>query len=52
MKCPNCETEMIHGGDHDEEDMDERNYIASNLSCPGCDTFMLIYTPIEDSDGS
>lgn len=52
MKCPNCETNMIHGGDHDDEDMDGRGYIASNLSCPNCDTFMLIYTPVEDLDGS
>lgn len=52
MKCPNCETRMIHGGDHDDKDMDGRGYIASNLSCPNCDTFMLIYTPVEDLDGS
>jgi len=52
MKCPNCETNMIHGGDHDDEDTDGRDCILSNLSCPNCDTFILIYTPIEDSDGS
>jgi hypothetical protein len=48
MNCPNCEGKMIHGGDHDEEDADGRNYISSNLSCPDCDTFMLIYTPLEE----
>ena len=33
MECPNCKTEMIWGGDHDDEDTDGRGYIASNLSC-------------------
>ena len=52
MNCPNCEGKMIYGGDHDDEDMDGRGYVASNLSCPDCDTFMLIYTPVEGPDGS
>ena len=51
MDCPNCKGKMIHGGDHDEEDAAGRDYISSNLSCPDCDTFMLIYTPVEGPDG-
>ena len=45
MKCF-CETELIHGGDHDCEE-DEDFLIVSNLSCPNCGTFVLVYTPKE-----
>ena len=52
MNCPNCSNNLIHGGDHDDEDADGRGYIASNLSCPECDTFLIIYTPIEEPHGT
>jgi len=51
MKCYNCGTELIHGGDHDGEEGDEHD-IVSNLSCPKCETFVLVYHtfPEEEED--
>ena len=42
MKCYNCDTELIWGGDHDCEE-DEDHLIVSNLSCPNCNAFVLVY---------
>ena len=42
MKCYNCETKLIWGGDHDCED-DEEHEIVTNLSCPSCGAFHLVY---------
>ena len=42
MKCYNCGTELIWGGDHDWEDYEE-HAIVTNLSCPKCDAFHLVY---------
>ena len=42
MKCYNCKTELIWGGDHDCED-DEDHAIVTNLSCPNCGAFHLVY---------
>ena len=42
MKCYNCDTELIWGGDHDCEE-DEDHLIVSNLSCPNCNAFILVY---------
>ena len=47
MKC-NCGSEMIHGGDHDAEDLGHDGsewLIVSNYSCPECEAFVLFYTP-------
>jgi len=43
-----CETELIHGGDHDCEEEDEDFLIVSNLSCPNCGTLVFVYTPKEN----
>lgn len=42
MKCFKCETELILGEDHDCEESDEYN-IVTNLSCPNCEAFILVY---------
>ena len=42
MNCYSCGTELIWGGDHDTEDSDEY-YIVTNLSCPKCEAFVLVY---------
>ncbi len=53
MNCPNCKPrgytqELIWGGDHTFEDYDHSGEgIVSNLSCPKCETFLLIYVPDE-----
>jgi hypothetical protein len=49
MNCPHCTTQLIWGGDHDCED-DEEHSIVSNLSCPKCYTFVLVYYPRETED--
>ena len=44
MNCLNCETELIWGGDNDGEDYASQEYdIVTNLSCPKCDSFVLVY---------
>jgi hypothetical protein len=48
MNCLRCQTELIHGGDHDVEENEDFS-IVSNLSCPECQMFYLAYTP-EDND--
>jgi DNA-directed RNA polymerase subunit RPC12/RpoP len=44
MDCWHCQTELIWGGDHDCDD-DEEYQIVSNLSCPHCQSFVLVYYP-------
>ena len=44
MNCWHCNTELIWGGDHDGEDYCNEEYnIVTNLSCPKCDAFVLVY---------
>ena len=50
MNCWHCKTELIWGGDHDCEEDDEEYLIVSNLSCPKCSTFVLVYYPKEKED--
>ena len=42
MNCWACNSELVWGGDHDTEDCDEY-YIVTNLSCPKCEAFVLVY---------
>ena len=49
MRCYNCGTELIWGGDHDCED-DEDHAIVTNLSCPNCDAFHLVYWGHKDKE--
>ena len=49
MKCWHCDTEIIHGGDHDGEEDDDYN-IVSNLSCPKCDTHVYVYHTFPNDD--
>ena len=49
MNCWHCSTELIWGGDFDYEDYGlEGEGIVSNLSCPKCNSYIEIYTPIEN----
>ena len=41
MKCYRCQSELIWGGD---EDLDYGDHdIVTNLSCPQCGAFVLVY---------
>ena len=54
MNCWHCDTKLIWGGDHDIEE--DQTYlfgdysIVTNLSCPECDSYVLVYYPREDED--
>jgi len=47
MDCYNCNTKLIWGGDLDIEDDDSEYAMETNLSCPECNTAVLVYTPIK-----
>ena len=44
MNCWYCGTELIWGGDADMEKDDSEDYdMETNLSCPNCESFVLVY---------
>lgn len=42
MNCWHCNTKLIWGGDHDCEE-DSEFTMETNLSCPECESFVLVY---------
>ena len=48
MKCYHCETELTWGGDHDIEHEDSEYMMETNLSCPNCGSFVMVYLPKEE----
>ena len=48
MNCWHCNNELIWGGDHDIDEEDEEYKMVTNLSCPKCASFVLVYLPKED----
>lgn len=47
MNCWHCNTELIWGGDHDIEHEDSEYLMETNLSCPNCGSFVIVYLPEE-----
>ena len=45
MNCYNCNAELIWGGDHDVDEESETYSMETNLSCPECATFVMVYHP-------
>ena len=45
MNCWHCNHELIWGGDHEMDEDDENFSIETNLSCPKCGTFVLVFLP-------
>jgi len=43
MNCWHCSNELIWGGDNDVEDDEGNELMETNLSCPKCETFVLVY---------
>jgi cytochrome c-type biogenesis protein CcmH/NrfF len=46
MNCWSCDAELIWGGDHDtsaEDQEAEEHSIVTNLHCPKCQSFVLVY---------
>ena len=51
MNCWSCNHELIWGGDHDGEDYCNEEYnIVSNLHCPRCEAFVLVYHSPKDPE--
>ena len=54
MNCWHCDTKLIWGGDHDIEEDETYLFgdysIVTNLSCPECDSYVLVYYPREEED--
>ena len=49
MNCWHCGTELIWGGDADMEKDDSEDYdMETNLSCPNCGAFVLVYRKREE----
>jgi len=49
MNCWHCNTQLIWGSDHDIEEENEDYIMETNLSCPECNSFVIIYTPKEET---
>ena len=51
MNCWHCGTELIWGGDADMEKDDSEDYdMETNLSCPNCESFVLVYRKREEME--
>ena len=49
MNCWHCNTELIWGGDHDIDELDDMYYsMVTNLSCPRCHSYVEVYYPSEN----
>jgi hypothetical protein len=53
MNCWHCKTELIWGGDDDSNAWlsSEIYAMVTNLSCPKCDSYVLVYLPKDDLYG-
>ena len=49
MNCWHCNTQLIWGGDHDIEE-DEDYVMETNLSCPNCGSFVMVYLPKQEEE--
>ena len=47
MDCWHCGTKLIWGSDHDIEDENEDYIMETNLSCPACNSLIIVYLPKE-----
>ena len=47
MDCWHCGTQLIWGRDHDIEEEDDEYIMETNLSCPKCNSEIIIYLPKE-----
>ena len=54
MNCWHCDHQLTWGGDHDiDEDQTflfGEYSIVTNLTCPNCDTYVLVYYPREEEE--
>ena len=53
MNCWHCGTELIWGGDADMEKDDSEDYdMETNLSCPKCGSFYMVYLPKDKEENT
>jgi len=45
MNCWHCKTELIWGGDSEVVDKESEYSMETNLSCPKCNSFVMVYLP-------
>ena len=45
MICWHCNNKLIWSGDHDIEDEEDEYLMVTNLSCPMCESLVLVYLP-------
>ena len=54
MNCWHCDNKLIWGGDHDIDEDETYLFgeysIVTNLSCPECNSYVLVYYPREEDD--
>lgn len=50
MKCYHCNGELLWGGDHDMDDIDDDEYIVTNLTCIKCPTYVEVFYKIEKDE--
>ena len=54
MNCWHCDTKLTWGGDHDIDEDETYLFgdysIVTNLSCPECDSYVLVYYPREEDE--
>ncbi len=54
MNCWHCGNKLIWGGDHDIDEDETYLFgeysIVTNLSCPECNSYVLVYYPREEDD--
>ncbi len=54
MDCWHCGHDLTWGGDHDINEEETSLFgeysIVTNLTCPNCDSYVLVYYPREEED--
>ena len=53
MNCWHCNTKLTWGGDHDideETTLFEEYSMETNLTCPNCNSFVLVFLPKDAED--
>jgi len=49
VKCWHCRSEVIWSGDHDIGEEDEEYDMMTELSCPKCNSIIVVYYPKEEN---
>jgi DNA-directed RNA polymerase subunit RPC12/RpoP len=50
VKCWHCRSEVIWSGDYDISEEDEEYDMMTELSCPECNSIIIVYYPKEEKE--